>query len=208
MHGPKVRFFDLGHGASGRVMTFLPSLPPGFGLLGDRRVLYYRRVFASGWLRDNPWVPQVLPVQLFCIGALAIVGIPAEPTTVSGRRLRAAALSALASHGTRKVIINGYANAYAAYVTTYEEYQLQHYEAASTLFGQWTLAAWCTELRALAREVAGGAPRGSTGDPPLRFDADDLPPQNDPPSRKPVADGMIEVPEAHFALPVAARMSR
>jgi len=59
--------------------------------------------------------------------------------------------------GVTHQTINGYANAYASYVTTFEEYQLQNYEGASTLFGQWTLAAWCTKLRELARAVASEA---------------------------------------------------
>jgi neutral ceramidase len=155
-HGPKPRFFDLGLGARGNVMKILPMLPPGLRHLPDARVAYYSRVIDSDELGSNPWVPQVLPAHLFCIGSLAIAGIPAEPTTVSGRRLRAAAGSALFPMGVRHVVVNGYANAYAAYVTTYEEYQLQHYEAASTLFGQWTLAAWCTELRALSKDVVAG----------------------------------------------------
>jgi neutral ceramidase len=168
MHGAKVRFFDLGRGARGNVMTALPVRPPGFQLLPDSRVAYYCRVLDSGRLADRPWVPQILPLQILRVGSLAVVGIPAEPTTVSGRRMRAAVASALAKVGVERVVINGYANAYAAYVTTEEEYRRQHYEAASTLFGRWTLAAWCTELRKLARDIANGL-EPSLGDEPLRF---------------------------------------
>jgi neutral ceramidase len=169
MHGPKVRFFDLGHGARGNIMTKLSVRPPGFRFLPDSRVAYYCQVLDSGRLRDRPWVPQVLPAQILLLGPLAIVGIPAEPTTVSGRRMRSAVTSALAKVGVERVVVNGYANAYAAYVTTEEEYQRQHYEAASTLFGRWTLAAWCTELRRLARDIADGCVRPTLGDEPLRF---------------------------------------
>jgi len=149
-HGPKPRFFDLGHGASGRILSILSTRPCGFGLIPDRRVAYYQGAL-SRELGASPWVPQILPLQLFRIGSLSIVGLPVEPTTVSGRRLRGAAMSVLASRGVRQVVINGYANAYASYVTTFEEYQLQNYEGASTLFGQWTLGAWCTKVRELAR---------------------------------------------------------
>jgi len=152
-HGPKFRFFDLGHGASGNVLSVLPSLPAGIGLIPDRRVAYYQGAL-GGELGSSPWVPQVLPLQLFRIGSLSIVGLPVEPTTVSGRRLRATAMSVLSSRGVCHTVINGYANAYASYVSTFEEYQLQNYEGASTLFGQWTLGAWCTKLRELARVVA------------------------------------------------------
>jgi len=152
-HGPKLRFFDLGHGAAGKILSVLPTMPAGCGLIPDRRVLYYQGVLSGRELGDSPWVPQILPLQIFRIGTLAIVGLPTEPTTVSGRRLRAAALSGFASQGVHQVVINGYANAYASYVTTFEEYQLQNYEGASTLFGQWTLGAWCTKLRELARSI-------------------------------------------------------
>ncbi|MBX3230638.1 MAG: neutral/alkaline non-lysosomal ceramidase N-terminal domain-containing protein [Labilithrix sp.] len=177
MHGSKVRFFDLGYGARGNVMTSLSTRPPGFQLLPDSRVAYYCRVLDSGRLGDHPWVPQVLPTQILLVGSLAIVGIPAEPTTVSGRRMRSTVASALAPIGVDRVVVNGYANAYAAYVTTEEEYRLQHYEAASTLFGRWTLAAWRTELRRLAGDMVHRRQRSpkfdslrpALGDEPLRF---------------------------------------
>jgi len=174
-HGPKIRFFDLGLGASGNILSVLPSLPFGIGLIPDRRVAYYQGAL-GGELGASSWVPQVLPLQLFRIGSLAIVGLPIEPTTVSGRRLRAAAMSALGSRGVRQTVINGYANAYASYVTTFEEYQLQHYEGASTLFGQWTLGAWCTKLRELARVVAAEDCSPPTADQPLGEPRRSLPP--------------------------------
>jgi neutral ceramidase len=167
-HGPKVRFFDLGRGAAGRICKVFSTMPPGFGLLRDRRVEYYRQVLTGGKLGNSPWVPQVLPIQILRIGSLAIVGLPVEPTTVSGRRLRAAVAQALARAGVDRVVINAYANAYASYVATFEEYQAQLYEGASTLFGQWTLGAFCTELRSLARHMAGSRRAGAPNErPPL-----------------------------------------
>jgi neutral ceramidase len=173
-HGPKVRFFDLGHGAAGKIGMVFPTVPPGFNLLPDRRVVYYRRVLASGVLGDSPWVPQVLPLQILRIGGLAIVGLPVEPTTVSGRRLRAVAAKQLAATGVEHIVINGFANAYASYVATFEEYQLQLYEGASTLFGQWTLGAFCTELRRLARDVADGKRARDLPDRAPRFEGNGL----------------------------------
>jgi neutral ceramidase len=34
------------------------------------------------------WTPKVLPVQLLRIGSLHLVGLPQEPTVVSGLRIR------------------------------------------------------------------------------------------------------------------------
>ena len=100
------------------------------------------------------WVPTTLPFQLFIVGELAIIGVPAEATTMAGRRIRADVLKELHHDGITKVIIAGLANTYSGYVTTKEEYQLQHYEGASTEFGQYTLAAFRQEFSALASAIS------------------------------------------------------
>ena len=41
-----------------------------------------------------------------------------------------------------KVVIAGLSNVYTHYITTYEEYQRQRYEAASTIYGPHTLKAY------------------------------------------------------------------
>ena len=71
------------------------------------------------------------------------------------------------------ILINGYANSYSSYVTTHEEYELQCYEGASTLFGRWTLAAYCTQLYALARELD---VRPVLSESPVRLPRAELPP--------------------------------
>lgn len=96
----------------------------------------------------KPWTPNILPVQLFTLGGVAISAVPHEFTTVSGRRLRATVTDAIGD-AVEHSILAGYANAYAGYVTTAEEYALQDYEGASTHFGKWTLAAWQTEFARL-----------------------------------------------------------
>ena len=124
----------------------------------------------------KPWTPQILPLQLLRIGELAIVAVPAEFTTVSGLRLRASVLDALASIGVRHCALSGYANAYSGYVATAEEYARQDYEGASTHYGKWTLAAYQTEFDRLCARLR--TPRGDRtplrGPRPPRFDADDL----------------------------------
>jgi neutral ceramidase len=88
-----------------------------------------------------PVVPQVLPVQLLMIGSVALVGVPAEFTSTAGRRIKARIRTALGPAVTH-VAVSNYTNGYAGYVTTAEEYQAQHYEGASTLYGPHTLAAY------------------------------------------------------------------
>ncbi len=107
---------------------------------------------ALGYHR-TPWTPEVLPVQIIRLGELAIVAVPGEFTTMSGRRVRETVLSHLQEIGVRQIVLAGYSNAYAGYVVTREEYQSQQYEGASTHFGEWTLDAYQQEFAGLARAM-------------------------------------------------------
>ena len=101
----------------------------------------------------HPWTPPVVPVQILKIGQITIVGVPAEVTTMAGRRLR----EAVRRRADEVVIVAGLSNAYTSYLTTAEEYALQHYEGASTQFGPNTLAAYQQEFSVLADALASGA---------------------------------------------------
>ncbi|XP_027548664.1 putative neutral ceramidase C [Neopelma chrysocephalum] len=114
-------------------------------------------LFSTGEMtRPHPWHPDVVDVQVAAIGSLAIVAVPGEFTTMSGRRLREAVRSEFDSHGTPRmnVVIAGLCNVYTHYITTYEEYQVQRYEAASTIYGPHTLSAYIQLYRGLARAIA------------------------------------------------------
>lgn len=52
-----------------------------------------------------------------------------------------------------RVILSGLSNTYSSYVTTFEEYQHQRYEAASTAFGAYTLAAYIQEFSELVNKL-------------------------------------------------------
>lgn len=114
------------------------------------------------------WVPEVLPFQLFVIGDFAIIGAPVEVTTASGRRIRQTVLDELAPAGVGKVVIAGLANEYSGYLATYEEFQKQHYEGASTEFGPYTLAAYQQEFGRLAIAIRTGAGVIDDKQPPNR----------------------------------------
>ena len=92
----------------------------------------------------------ILPIQIFRIGNLAIIGLPWEVTTMSARRIRQTILDTLKPSGINTVVIAGLTNDYVHYLTTREEYSSQQYEGASTVFGPWTLAAVQQETRKLA----------------------------------------------------------
>jgi neutral ceramidase len=96
-----------------------------------------------------PWTPNIVDVQVLRAGQLVIIVSPGEATTMAGRRWKAAihdsALSTALSGSSSidpVVVLGGPANSYTHYITTTEEYGIQRYEGASTLYGQFTLNAY------------------------------------------------------------------
>uniref|UniRef100_A0A8C7XR85 Neutral ceramidase n=1 Tax=Oryzias sinensis TaxID=183150 RepID=A0A8C7XR85_9TELE len=115
-------------------------------------------LFSTGEMNwPLPWHPSVVDVQIITIGSVAILAIPGEMTTMAGRRLRAAVkkeLEAAEKFKNAEVVIAGLSNVYTHYITTFEEYQIQRYEGASTIFGPHTFAAYLQKFTNLARAIA------------------------------------------------------
>ncbi|KAL4414924.1 neutral/alkaline non-lysosomal ceramidase [Colletotrichum abscissum] len=106
------------------------------------------------------WSPNIVDIQMLRVGQLVIVVAPGEATTMSGRRWKAAVKEAAKSilPNDPVVVLGGPANTYAVsfasffllivtdsfqhYIATPEEYAIQRYEGASTLFGPNTLPAY------------------------------------------------------------------
>ncbi|XP_041984570.1 neutral ceramidase-like [Aricia agestis] len=87
-----------------------------------------------------PWHPHIVSVSLIWLADFVIAGVPGEPTTMTGRRIKDVVGSVMTEHGFEaKVAVSGLTNEYTHYVATSEEYQVQRYEAASTLYGPHTL---------------------------------------------------------------------
>jgi neutral ceramidase len=150
-HGNKVIFAEMGVGRVLSTQGLVLSMLPGWV---DQTVGHLKAMSQKGGVAPGePWTPDVLPVQIFVFGELAIAAVPGEPTTTAGRRLRRTIETALASRGVTRVILSCYANAYSGYVTTPEEYDCQAYEGASTHFGRWTLAAYQSAYRDLAAQL-------------------------------------------------------
>jgi len=106
-----------------------------------------------GNMKPYPWVPRILPFQVFKVGNLVIAAAPFELTTMSGRRIKATIQNQLPQSETNHIVLSTLANAYTQYITTNEEYQLQRYEGASTLFGPWALAALQQEYALLTKAL-------------------------------------------------------
>lgn len=83
------------------------------------------------------WMHDHLELQLFRIGSVFIYSSPVELSTMSGRRIIRKMKPILEEYygNNIEIVITGLANQYAGYMTTWEEYQVQRYEGASTLWG-------------------------------------------------------------------------
>lgn len=174
-HGNKLPFLDTGKGHHGNafgLFTLQRPLIPSAVDSTVRTYKYYRSIQA---VDDHPWTPVVLPFQVLRIGELWLATVPGEPTTTVGRRLREAlrkdivdSLDGVAAEPT--VVIAAYSNDYTSYVTTFEEYQEQWYEGASTIFGIHTAAGVQHILQELTRAVAQGRSHHLPVDAPPIFE--------------------------------------
>ncbi len=108
-----------------------------------------------------PLQSQIRSIGLARIGQLVILTVPAEVTTMAARRLKETVRAELGDWVSH-VVIAGYVNGYAGYVTTPEEYLIQQYEGGHTLHGQWTLPAYRQTAAVLARVMESGEPIENT----------------------------------------------
>ena len=93
------------------------------------------------------WAPDIADVQVQRVGQFFIIVSPGEATTMTGRRWKAAIASAaknasMTGSSEPLVVLGAPANSYTHYIATPEEYNVQRYEGASTLYGPWTLPAY------------------------------------------------------------------
>lgn len=151
--GPKLPFAEVGRGREGRAFGFFRMSPPAIPAL-DPVVAATTRFTHQGGIGPAPWIANRAACQLVRLGPLCIVCVAGEPTTHAGRLMEHTAARAMAEHGVEHVVLCGYANSFSGYTTTAPEYRVQAYEGGHTLFGPWTLAAWRTGIRQVARTLA------------------------------------------------------
>ncbi|XP_008198715.3 neutral ceramidase-like [Tribolium castaneum] len=102
------------------------------------------------------WQPKIVPTQIVTIGEVVLIAVPGEFTTMAGRRLREAVKKIIINNsGSEKTtpIITGHSNLYSSYIATWEEYQLQRYEGASTIFGPRTLDLYINKYKQLVEAL-------------------------------------------------------
>lgn len=119
-----------------------------YGCHGEKPILAPLGYAVTG--TGQPITAPVVPMQILTIGNFAVIGLPFEITTMSGRRIKTAVLDALETRGIDYAVVTSHANGYSHYLTTPEEYDLQLYEGASTIFGQHELEIVVQELTRLA----------------------------------------------------------
>jgi len=110
-----------------------------------------------GMLIKEYTLPQVLQLGAYRLGDVLIGSVPAEPTTEVGALIRETILGN-APDGIERALVVSLANGYASYVASAEEYEAQHYEGGSTLYGPNTGEMLAYELGELAASLRSGSP--------------------------------------------------
>ncbi|KAI1285577.1 Neutral ceramidase [Halotydeus destructor] len=115
-----------------------------------------------------PGSPASCPLKLSALAMSSSPAVPGEFTTMSGRRLKEMIADELtaADITDHHVVLSGLSNAYSSYVATFEEYQIQRYEGASTIFGPYTLDAYLQQYQSLIQNLTQGQQVPSGPDPP------------------------------------------
>ncbi|KAJ5993213.1 hypothetical protein N7451_008937 [Penicillium sp. IBT 35674x] len=91
------------------------------------------------------WAPDIVDIQVLRVGQLFLIISASEATTMSGRRWKEAIYKGAQDTlgiSDPQVVLGAPSNSYAHYVATEEEYSVQRYEGASTLYGPNELAAY------------------------------------------------------------------
>lgn len=105
------------------------------------------------------WHPDIVDTQVLRIGDLFIAAAPGEFTTMAGRRLRDAVQGVIDDSGFQgdtHMVITGLSNTYTHYIATPEEYEIQRYEGASTIYGPNTMQAYIQQYSMLTESLLQG----------------------------------------------------
>ena len=147
---------------SGRRSRWWWPVPVRLPVWGDDRhapknyVLYdilrsFGRRFYGRNLRAGDAFAPHLPIRHVRLGDDELVGLPVEPSAVLTQRIRAA----LRPDAPEEVVLLGLCGGYAGYATTSDEYRVQDYEGAATLWGR----DFGRYVQAMVERVASGSAR-------------------------------------------------
>ena len=102
--------------------------------------------------------PTAVPLTVAQVGERLIATIPGEMTVGMGRLVRGALALMGSGHGIKAIQLSGIANEYLSYFTTPAEYDAQHYEGGSTMYGQQSSILLMQQLQVLTKALLEGRP--------------------------------------------------
>jgi hypothetical protein len=102
--------------------------------------------------------PSAVPLFVLRVADRLLITEPGEASVETGRRTRAAVMAAARGMGIRGVTLMGLTNEFVQYITTPEEYDRQHYEGGSTIYGPAEGAAISDSLVRLTKRMRNGRP--------------------------------------------------
>lgn len=102
--------------------------------------------------------PNGAPLFTVRVRDRIIASLPGEPTVEMGRRVQQRILGAVAGANVRRVIVSGLTNEFFQYFVTPQEYDRQHYEGGSQIYGTYAGVLLTDNLVALARGLTSDAP--------------------------------------------------
>lgn len=158
-------------------------------LLEEDRNCHLEKINALPMGRGELLVPdgkaaiEILPIQLVRIGRFAVSALPFEVTTMGGRRIRDDIKKAWKD--VTLVEINAISNGFMGYLTTRDEYSIQHYEGGENWFGPYALNGVRQMLSDLAQAM-----RSDSGPPAYGLTIDDI--------RSTLGDQKIKVGKVRF----------
>ena len=98
--------------------------------------------------------PNVVPLMAVRVGRAVVASIPGEMTAAMGRRVR----DAMTAESGLRTVLSGLANEYLSYFVSPEEYDRQHYEGGSQMYGRLSSNLLKGALADLAKRLADGRP--------------------------------------------------
>jgi neutral ceramidase len=117
----------------------------------------HKIIVTRAQLTGGSSTPKAVPLTVARVGERLIGTIPGEMSVDMGRRVRAALRSA-APPGVAGIQLSGLANEYLSYFVTPEEYDAQHYEGGSTMYGRQASVLMQEELVRLTGQLRSGQP--------------------------------------------------
>ena len=123
------------------------------GCQGNKRHLGFS--FLQPLIEPKDSFPDTVLFQIIRINDMAVLPLPFEVTTESGRRMSAAVKQAFAASDQplNYAWVSSISNGYFGYTTTPEEYRRQNYEGGHTLYGQYSTPYLTARLAELAQDI-------------------------------------------------------